>query len=118
LNTGAIVHHLRALERAGSVTSRREGAYRRFYVTGAPESRPAPTTTFQVVPLTPAQQRVVEALAGGPLTQADLAERLGLSQQGVGHHVKALERAGHVQAEYDGRSWRYSVVQETTVVRP
>jgi DNA-binding MarR family transcriptional regulator len=53
------------------------------------------------------QQRVVDLLGEAPLTQGELAERLGLSQQGLNHHVKSLERAGHIKAVYDGRVWRY-----------
>lgn len=113
MNTGAIVHHLRALERAGFVASRREGAYRRFYPAGR-----APATLVQVAPaLTPMQARVVELLRASPLTQGQLAEALGLSQQGTSHHVKTLERAGRIEVFYDGRVWRYRVLEATHVPR-
>lgn len=115
MNTGALVHHLRALERAGLVTSRREGAFRRFYAVGS-----APrTVTFVPVDagLTPMQARVVRLLREEPLTQSELAARLGLSQQGTSHHVKQLERAGRIEAQFDGRVWRYAVVERVDVPR-
>lgn len=103
MNTGALVHHLRALERAGVVSSRKEGAYRRFYAAGA-----APAASVLHVPaLTPMQARVLEVLREAPLTQGELAERLGLSQQTTSHHVKSLVRGGHVEGYFDGRVWRY-----------
>lgn len=115
MNTGALVHHLRALERAGVVTSRKEGAFRRFYVTGsAPATQAARVLT--VATLTPMQARVLEMVREAPLTQGEIAERLGLSQQGTGHHVKALERAGHLSAEFDGRAWRYRPVERFEVL--
>lgn len=124
MNTGAIVHHLRALERAGLVASRKEGAYRRFYPVGAapapalaPPPAPAPAHV-RVAVLTPMQQRVMDVLREAPLTQGELAERLGLSQQGTSHHVKSLERAGHIEAEYDGRVWRYKPIATLDPVRP
>lgn len=115
MNTGAIVHHLRTLERAGFVTSRREGAFRRFYAVGSAPQRPELVRVDGA--LTPAQARVVDALRAEPLTQGQLAERLGLSQQGTSHHVKALERSGHIEAYFDGRVWRYRAIERVDVPR-
>lgn len=94
LNTGALVHHLRALEREGYVTSRREGPLRRFYPTHAPAPPPAPSGTT-----TPVQARVLALLDERPMTQREMAERLDLSQQGLNHHVKTLERKGLLVSE-------------------
>lgn len=115
MNTGAIVHHLRAMERTSLITSRKEGAFRRFYAMGAVPA--AASGMVRAVPkLTPMQARVVALLEEAPLTQAEMAERLGLSQQGMSHHVKALERAGHIAPEFDGKAWRYSVVHRFEVM--
>lgn len=114
MNTGAIVHHLRFLERGGLIASRKEGAYRRFYPVGH-----APTANeVRVSTLSPTQTKVLEVIQSGDFTQGELAERVGLSQQGLSHHVKALERAGHIEAVYDGRVWRYRAVALTDIVRP
>lgn len=113
LNTGALVHHLHALERAGVVTSRKEGAYRRFYPAGA-----APRADVaRVEPLTPMQARALEIVRQESPTQGELAQRLGLTQQGASHHVKALERAGHVEVVHDGKVWRYRAVARFEVLR-
>ncbi|MFA5860697.1 MAG: ArsR family transcriptional regulator [Candidatus Thermoplasmatota archaeon] len=115
LTTGVLVHHLRALERAGYLSSRKEGAFRRFYAAGSAPA-PAPKSVTYVAPLTPMQSRVLELVRERPMTQAELGERLGITQQGVSHHVKSLERAGHVAAVYDGRVWRYQVVTSFEIV--
>lgn len=107
MNTGALIHHLRHLERASIIASRREGAFRRFYLVGSAPARAVPV--LQVAKLTPMQERVMQELAAGPLTQGELAARLGLTQQGANHHVKGMERAGHIEPFHDGRAWRYRV---------
>lgn len=109
MNTGAIVHHLRALERTSIITSRKEGAFRRFYLVGLAPMAARSVPVVQTVPaLTPTQERVLRELADAPLTQGELAARMGLTQQGVNYHVKAMERAGIIEAVHDGKAWRYS----------
>ena len=97
LNTGALVHHLRTLERHKMILSRREGPLRRFYPVGD-----GPLPPVQVAAATPMQARVLALLDEGPLTQRELAERLGLSQQGANHHVKTLQRKGMLVLEDEG----------------
>ena len=109
LNAGALVHHLRTLERHGLATSRREGILRRFYPVGQ-RLPPAPA-----VPLTPTQARILELLEREPMTQRQLAEALGITQQGVSYHVKTLERKGQLLLDRDGNEWRYHRVHALEV---
>lgn len=111
LNTGALVHHLRALERSGYLVSRREGTLRRFYAPGAAPVPPAPT-----VPTTPVQERVLSLLDERPMTQRELADRLGLTQQGVSYHVKTLERKGLLVVREQGGVHRCHRVRAFTAV--
>lgn len=87
---GAIAYHLRVLERAGYVTTRRETAGRRVFVAGArlPEASP----------LTKSQERILEALRTESLGARELAQRLGITRQGAHFHLKILERRGYVSA--------------------
>lgn len=100
LNAGALVHHLRTLEKHQLVASRREGPHRRFYPVG--KRMPAPVAA----PLTAMQARILDLLAAGPLTQRELAERLDLTQQGANYHVKTLERAGRLSLRMEAGQWR------------
>lgn len=109
LNAGALVHHLRTLERHGLVASRKEGILRRFYPVGA-RLPPAPA-----VPLTPTQERILALLDERPLTQREMAQALGITQQGVSYHVKTLERKGKLMLERDGSEWRYYRVHDLDV---
>lgn len=109
LNAGALVHHLRTLERHQLVASRREGVLRRYYPTGA--RLPA----APAVPLTPMQQRILDMLDREPRSQKALAAELGLSQQGISYHVKTLERKGVLVVDREGGEWKCFRVHETQV---
>lgn len=89
VGVGALVHHLRMLERHGFLTSRRDGRFRRFYVAGGAPAV-APSVSGGV------QGQILGLLAAGPLTRPEIGNHLALSQQGVSYHVKGLERAGRV----------------------
>lgn len=100
LGAGVLVHHLRVLERARLVVSRRHGLSRRLYPAGHPEEDEPQGTR--------AQERVLRELREASLTQRELGDRLRLSQQGVSYHLRNLERAGRVRSEPAGaeRRWR------------
>ncbi len=109
LNTGALIHHLRALERGRLIATRKEGTSRRFFAPGA-----VPRTTHTGPSLTPTQRTVLAHLADGPLTQPELARRLGVTQQGANHHVKTLERRGLVNVARTPQGTLVSVVDEAS----
>lgn len=106
LPAGVLVHHLRTLERHGLIVSRRDGAFRRFAPAAAPFPAPAPA------PITPMQRRVLDLLAGAPRTQRQIAEALGLSQQGANRHVKTLERRGLLAIRFEEGEWRCHAVAQ------
>jgi DNA-binding transcriptional ArsR family regulator len=88
------VHHLRALERGRLVRKERDGARLRFYSSGA-EARPG----FAAEVLAPLQASILRALAARPgLSQAALADELGVSRQALNYHVQRLRRAGSLDA--------------------
>ncbi|HWG92494.1 MAG TPA: MarR family transcriptional regulator, partial [Candidatus Thermoplasmatota archaeon] len=99
LNTGALVYHLRTLEKHRVIVSRREGPNRRFY----PVEQSAPR--FVGEPLTPAQEDILRLLARGPMTQSAIAHELHLTKQGVNYHVKNLERKGYLALEFRDGEW-------------
>lgn len=105
LPSGVLVHHLRTLERHGFVTSRRDGALRRFASTRAQMPAPAPP------PVTPMQRKVLDLLEREPMTQRRIAEALGLTQQGANQHVKALERRGLLAIRYEAGEYRCHAIK-------
>lgn len=99
-NTGTLTYHLRVLERHGFVVSRRDGLYRRFYLSGAAPRK----EVFENQGPTGLRADVIEAIRNTPgISQSDLALGLGANKQTVNYHVKALERAGTIRVEKRGR---------------
>ncbi|MFB6192572.1 MAG: winged helix-turn-helix transcriptional regulator [Haloarculaceae archaeon] len=113
LGTGETQHHLRQLESAGAVESRKDGDYRRFF----PADR---FSAFEQRALghlrreTP--RRMLVALLREPgLTGAALADRLDVSAATVSRHAGTLEEAG-LLARADGDGYGYAVERPETVL--
>ncbi|HEX2022553.1 MAG TPA: winged helix-turn-helix transcriptional regulator [Candidatus Thermoplasmatota archaeon] len=114
-NTGTLTYHLRVLERHGFVVSRRDGLYRRFYLSGAAPRK----ETFNQGPQG-LRADVLEAVRGQPgISQSDLALALGQNKQTVNYHVKALERQGALRIEKRGRdTYLYPVLPGDVPAQP
>jgi predicted transcriptional regulator len=97
LGTGETQYHLRELEEAGTVESRKDGDYRRYFLTGQFDE-------FQQVALgylrreTP-RRMVIELLREPTVSAAAIADRLGVSRPTVSNYAADLERAGILSRE-------------------
>jgi len=109
LGTGETQHHLRELERAGAIESRRDGDYRRFFPAGR-------FSAFERELLghlrRKTSRRVLVALLRDPGASAsELADAAGVSRPTVSRTAAALESAGILSRE-DG----YTVEHPETVL--
>lgn len=97
LGTGETQYHLRELEETGTVESRKDGDYRRYFLAGQ-------FGEFQQVALgylrreTP-RRMVIELLRDTEASAAAIADRLGVSRPTVSNHAADLERAGILTRE-------------------
>jgi DNA-binding transcriptional ArsR family regulator len=58
----------------------------------------------------PTRREVIRRLsAGGPATVTDLARDLPITRQAVAKHLEALDEAGLIAAEHQGRRTRYQL---------
>jgi DNA-binding transcriptional ArsR family regulator len=58
----------------------------------------------------PTRREVIRRLSqDGPVTVSDLARRLPVSRQAVAKHLAALDEAGLISAEQEGRRRRYQL---------
>lgn len=97
VTNGALAYHLRVLEKAGYIRATRDGMYKRFYPVGVKIPKRRRLSSFQ--------ESIVKTVRDKPaLSQKDLAELLGVSNQVINYHVKQLEGADIIRLERDGRS--------------
>jgi len=109
LGTGETQHHLRQLESAGALESRKDGDYRRFFAAER-------FTAFEQVALgylrreTP-RGMLIELLRSPDATGSDLADALDVSRPTVSKYAGELDEAGLLSRE-DG----YAVERPETVL--
>ncbi|MFB6183547.1 MAG: winged helix-turn-helix transcriptional regulator [Haloarculaceae archaeon] len=97
LATGETQYHLRKLETAGVIESRRDGDYRRFFPAGR-------FSEFEQVALgylrrTTPRGMVLALLRDPDLSGAELADRVGVSRPSVSKYAAELADAGLLERE-------------------
>lgn len=99
---GTLRHHLKTLEGASMIRSRRNGKYL-FYFPYSMGSMP--------MVLTPAQKELVKLIGDRPgCTAPELAERCGKTRRAVHHHLSEMSDLGIVRPEASGKGscWHLS----------
>jgi DNA-binding MarR family transcriptional regulator len=98
LNNGALAHHLRILERAKIIQSKKDGMYKRFY----PASMRIPMDNGGEI--SEIQRILMLKIAESPgISQKEIATLLGLSKGVINYHVKVLLARHLLQMEKRGR---------------
>ncbi|MFD1527229.1 winged helix-turn-helix transcriptional regulator, partial [Halolamina salina] len=92
LGTGETQHHVERLLSEGSLVSRRDGDYRRFYP--ADRFSEFERTALGYLRRSTPRGMVIALLRDPDATGADLADELGVSRATVSSHAAALESAG------------------------
>jgi len=92
LGTGETQHHLRELESEGTVESRRDGDYRRFFL--AEEFTEREKVALGYLRRETPRGMLVALLRDPALSAGDLADRVGVSRPTVSKYAAELEEAG------------------------
>ena len=96
LNNGSLAYHLRMLEKTEYVISRKAGKCRYFYPTSVNISRKNGLSNLQ--------NSILEKIVETPdITQKEIADQTGVSQQVVSYNVKKMMKDGVVKAKKNGR---------------
>ncbi len=99
LKNGIFAYHIKVLERENLIRSMNDGRYKRFYPAGMAIERNDELDQVQL--------RILNRLSMTPgLSQTELAHALDMRKQVVNVNVKAMEYAGIIRIEKDGRSTR------------
>ena len=106
ISNGSLVHHLRKLEEAGILLTRRQGGYTCHFAAG--QSRASMDAACAV--RSPAARQVLDAIRARPGCSAQqVCDEVGLRPATVHHHLKRLRDVGLVEAPRDGRRLRLQV---------
>ncbi len=104
VTNGTLSHHLRTLELQGYIKSHRDGTYKRFYPTGMKIPRK------KGIQLSDLQMGMVDAIRQTPgISQKDIAQIEGISQQSVSYNLAILERMGILDSTRDGVRKKYFI---------
>lgn len=108
VTNGTLSHHLRTLELQGYIKSHRDGTYKRFYPTGMTIPRK------KGIQLSDLQIGIVDAIRQSPgISQKDIAQREGISQQSVSYNLAILERMGILDSIRDGVRKKYFISSDS-----
>lgn len=96
VNNGSLAYHLRMLEKTEYVISRKAGKCRYFY--------PTSVNISEKNGLSNLQNSILEKIVETPdITQKEIADETGVSQQVVSYNVKKMIKNGVLKTRKDGR---------------
>ena len=96
VNNGSLTYHLRMLEKTEYINSKKAGKCRYFY--------PASLNISEKNGLSNLQNSILEKIVEAPdITQKEIADETGVSQQVISYNVKKMIKNGVVKIRKDGR---------------
>jgi parallel beta-helix repeat protein len=91
LPNGVLTYHLKILERENFITSKRDGGYKRFYLSGKSKMN-------NIKKLNGIQNIIFKAVKDFPgISQTEIANKVGATVQVVNYHIKRLQEDGLIK---------------------
>ncbi|NJE11367.1 metalloregulator ArsR/SmtB family transcription factor [Thermococcus sp. MAR1] len=112
IGIGDLQYHLYRLEKEGKVFSRKLGKRRYIFPSGFEKD----CQRLLIAISTETRRRILLTLMEGPLTQSEIAKRLGLSQPTVSYHMSELLKLGIVDARKEGKSVTYTLSYDPMII--
>ena len=112
IGIGDLQYHLYRLEKEGKVFSRKIGKRRYLFPADFEEK----AQRLLIAISTETRRRILLLLMEGPLTQSEIAKRLGLSQPTVSYHIGELVKLGIVDARKEGKSVTYNLSYDPRII--
>jgi len=110
---GTLQYHLRELADEGLVDVADDGKYTRYYP--AEEFDEADQAVINALRREYSRRIVAHLAVDGPLTTAELSDRLGRSRSTISYHLSKLDEADLVEKERHGRSVDYALADPDRV---
>ncbi|UCG68590.1 MAG: PKD domain-containing protein, partial [Thermoplasmata archaeon] len=93
LPNGVLTYHLKILERENFITSKRDGGYKRFYLSGKSKIN-------NIKKLNGVQKIIFNTVKDYPgLSQTEIARKTGTTVQVVNYHIKRLQEDGLIKLQ-------------------
>ncbi|MEF8900083.1 MAG: winged helix-turn-helix transcriptional regulator [Halovenus sp.] len=115
IETGALQHHLRELERYGVLESEMFQGKRRVFV--GRELDDEEKTILAVLRYETTRRVLLYLLRDGPARNTDIAEEVGVTPATISWHLSNLCEAGVVEEIDEGRTVRYDVTNRELTVQ-
>ncbi len=103
MSYGTLTYHVYRLEKEGFITSRAQGAFKRFFPATGGVKRQSSDRPLETE-LRGVEREIYDYMGANPgTTQSDIAKALGLSRQALHYHVKKLDKRGFLRKVTQGR---------------
>lgn len=112
IGIGDLQYHLHRLEKERRVFSRKFGKRRYIF----PEGFEKDLQRLIIAISTGTRRRILLLLMDGPLSQSEIARKLGISQPTVSYHMGELLKLGIVDAIKDGKSVIYTLSYDPGII--
>jgi predicted transcriptional regulator len=112
---GTLNYHLRRLEKSNTISSKKEGKYKRYYPSG--EITAVDREILSILRQTIPRRIVLYLLVNPDVTKKNISDQLGVRESTVMFHLRKLMRCDLVKQERRGRENIYSVISEVGVSR-
>jgi len=112
---GVIQYHINVLEKAGLISSLKDGRYRRFFVNNNHDSNNKRNLIISVLKREPSYKILQALFENEKVYHNDLANLLKISSQAITWHIKRLQAYELINFEKEGKQKVYYVRED---VRP
>ncbi len=109
---GVIQYHINVLEKAGLISSLKDGRYRRFFINNNHESNDKRSLIISVLKREPSFKIMQALLENEKVHHNDLASLLNISSQAITWHIKRLQAYELIDFEKQGKQKVYFIRED------
>ena len=107
LAMGTVQYHLERLEKAGRITSHRQGFHKYYFIVGAFEENEK--QLLELLSNETAREILMFVVEQSNPSQTDISKHVGISSPSVSWHIKRLQDSGIVDEIREGKFKRYKM---------
>ena len=105
---GVIQYHIYVMERAGIITSHKDGRYRRFFL-NLTRNYAEKTAIISLLKRNTTNEIITQILEKKEISHAELASILGITSQAITWHIKKVVKYDLIKSERQGKQKIYQI---------